>query len=145
MRYIKSALIIVSVLFCSISVMGETFSVCYLLPESYTSQEYLNDKNYWDNHTYKIIVDDAKKTIEFRKSNKVISTFRIKTKKRGSKNQTIYTAANKETGNQITMEVYFYAGSSAEFAIFVTPIKNVSSAFKGKTAEFQCSFDDYDD
>lgn len=144
MRYIKSALIIVSVLFCSISVMGETFSECYLVPESYTSQEYLNNKNYYE-HTYKIIVDNAQKTIEFWESNKVISTFRIKTKKRGSKNQTIYTAANKKTGNQITMEVYFYAGSSAEFAIFVTPIKNVSSAFKGQTAQFQCFFDNYDE
>ena len=115
------------------------------MPESFTSQDYLNNESYYD-QTYKIIVNHTQKTIEFRtSSNKVISTFRIKTQKRGAKNQTIYTAVNKNTGNQIKMEVFFYAGSSAVFAIFVTPIKNVSSAFKGQTAQFQCFFDNYDE
>lgn len=142
MKYLNSIIFILCALSCTLSVNAESFRRCYISGAVFDYNDYVSGKN-----TYNIIINEGQKSIQFLKgdTNKLIAAFRIKTKKRGSKYQTIYTAINNESGRQITMEVFYDVGSSPIFTVVVYPIKNVSSTFKGQKTEFLCEFENYDE
>ena len=147
MQQIKPILALVFSVFCISSAIADTYSECdIIVPGGMDTEEYRNNRSYY-NCFYKIIIDEEQKIIQFlhQETDDIIATFRIKSQKRGDKNQTIFTAANKETGRLITIEIKLMAGSSPEFYLKVSPIKNVSNFFRGETAIFHCCFESYDD
>lgn len=105
--------------FCISSAIADTYSECdIIVPGGMDTEEYRNNRSYY-NCFYKIIIDEEQKIIQFlhQETDDIIASFRIKSQKRGDKNQTIFTAANKETGRLITIEIKLMAGSSPSFIL----------------------------